>query len=151
SQITVHPRGPGNVNAGIARQRVLDVVLPANGYQADQLGRLGVVNLGSAQVGQDIARVEAWVDDGDGDFSAVRDARLGSLEFTGARWEITGLATAVPVGGLRVFFTVDLAPLATEGRSVRLAVPPAPDVGVGMTSGNSGPLDVAVEEPFGFT
>lgn len=151
SQVLVEPRGPGNLNAGLTRQLALEVLLPSNGYAADQLQRLGVVNLGTAASGTDITRVEAWADDGDGAFSAANDRRLGPLIFTGARWEITGLAETVPVGGLRVFWTVDLAQFATQGLSVRLAIPPAPDVGAGMASGNSGPLDVHVEEPLGFT
>jgi hypothetical protein len=37
--------------------------------------------------------------------------------------------------------------LATAGRTVRLSLPQAPDFGVGMNSGNGGPLDAAVEQP----
>ena len=151
SQIDVRPSGPGTLNAGLSRQLALEARLPANGYEPDQLQRVEVINLGSAVNGGDITKVEAWADDGDGRFSATTDQRLGTLVFTGSRWEITGHSVAVPVNGVRLFWTVDLAAQATEGRTVRLAIPAAPDVGIGMASGDSGPLDRDVEEPWGFT
>ena len=39
------------------------------------------------------ARVDAWIDDGDTVFDAALDTPIGQLNFTGDRWELTGLAT----------------------------------------------------------
>jgi uncharacterized repeat protein (TIGR01451 family) len=140
AQIAVHPPAAATLPLGATRAPVLDVTLPANGYAPDRLRRLDVVNLGSA-LPADLSRVEAWADDGDGRFSAATDIRLGAFAFTGERWELTALALDVPPAGARLFVTTDVAPDATEGRTVRFAIPGPPDSGIGMESANDGPLD----------
>lgn len=145
AQVTAVPVGPASVLAGSVRQPALDVTIPANGYEEDQMVRLSVINVGTADPASDIAQVEGWVDDGDGAFNPSTDALLGTLFFTGDRWQRTGLSEPVPLAGLRVFFTVDVAELAVEGRTVQLAIPDAPAEGIGMQSGNSGPLDDRID------
>ncbi len=140
AQIAIHPPTAATLPLGATRAPVLDVTLPANGYAPDRLRRLDVVNLGSA-LPTDLSRVEAWVDDGDGRFLAATDTRLGVFAFTGERWELTALALDVPPGGTRLFVTADVAPDATEGRTVRFAIPGPPESGIGMESANDGPLD----------
>ena len=148
AEIVCAPVGPATFQPGATDRLALDAFLPANGYTPDVLTRLGVINVGTAAPGTDIARLRAWSDDGDGVFSPALDRPLGTLVFTGGdRWQLTGLAEDVPIQGKRVFVTVDAAPLATENTTVKLALPAAPDPGVGMQSGNSGPLDVAVANP----
>lgn len=148
AQIAVHPIAPGHLLAGSTRALGLDVTLPPNGYQPDRLLRLSVTNRGTAQTGTEITRVEAWVDDGDGTFDPAHDRLLGDLVNTGDRWQRTGLAETVPAAGLRLFVSVDVADLALDGRTVLLALPEGTDGGVGMESGDSGPLDQRVENPF---
>ncbi|HYM82003.1 MAG TPA: DNRLRE domain-containing protein [Candidatus Limnocylindria bacterium] len=132
---------------GASDQLAFHLRLPPNGYESDVLRRLAVLNLGTAQPVADITRVRAWVDDGDDAFESGGDRLLGALTFTGDRWELTALSEAVPLAGLTVFFTVDVAPLAGESRTVQLALPSGLDPGVGMASGNSGPLDRELESP----
>ncbi|MFN8177880.1 MAG: hypothetical protein U0167_08130 [bacterium] len=128
--------------SGDVRRVALDARLPSNGYEDDVLRRFDVMNLGSAAAVSDLARLEAWVDDGDGTFSPALDRRLGELAFTGRRWEITGLTETVPARtGLHLFVTVDVAELATPGSTVQLAFPGPPDLGIGMTSDDDGPID----------
>ncbi|MGH7724332.1 MAG: DNRLRE domain-containing protein [Candidatus Eiseniibacteriota bacterium] len=147
-QITAFPVGPAALHPGTTDQLALDVLLPPNGYVTDMLTRVAVVNQGTAIDGRDIAGLEAWADDGDGVFSPAADTALGPLPFTGGdRWQLTGLGVAVPLAGKRVFVTVDAAPNATENATVKLALLASPDLGVGMASGNSGPLDVPVANP----
>lgn len=127
---------------GTTRNLALDVVVPANGYEDDTLLRFDLVNLGDAQPGEDIERVELWIDDGSGDFDPALDARVGDLLFTGDRWERTGIDAPVIAGnGLHLYVTVDVAELATAGRVVQLAVAGPPDAGLGMQSDNDGPID----------
>ncbi|MHB8080451.1 MAG: DUF11 domain-containing protein, partial [Candidatus Krumholzibacteriia bacterium] len=140
AQIAVHPSRTTTLALGATRAPVFDVTLPADGYAPDRLRRLDLVNLGTAPPAA-LSRVEAWVDDGDGRFSAASDPRLGAFAFTGGRWELTALALAVPPAGARLFVTVDVAPDATEGGTVRFAIPGPPDSGIGMESANDGPLD----------
>jgi len=148
SQIAVHSIPPGNLLAGSTRALALDVTLPPNGYEPDRLLRLSVTNRGTAEAGTEITRMNAWSDDGDGAFDPARDRLLGELVNTGDRWQRTGLFETVPGAGLRLFVSVDLADLALDGRTVLLSLPEGTDGGVGMESGNSGPLDQRVENPF---
>ena len=148
AQLAVHAVGPGNILAGSTSNLALDVVLPANGYEPDVLEGLSVTNQGTAVAGSDIAAVRAWVDDGDGAYNPATDWGLGALLFTGDRWQLTGLSEPVTLAGLRVFLSVDLSLLAAEGRTVRLGLPTPPNPGVGMRSGNDGPLDGPVGSPF---
>ncbi len=148
AQIGLMPVAAANLPIGARRRLALAFRLPQNGYAADVLVRLNVVNLGTATPVDDLDAVELWSDDGDGTFAAANDTRLGTLYFTGNRWEITGLAHPVGAGGAVMFVTVDVAATAAEGRTIRLALPSATDLGVGMSSGNSGPVDAQVENPF---
>ncbi len=147
AQIAVGPVDAGNLQAGTSDNLVFHMVVPANGYASDQLQQLSVVNLGTAKVGEDITALRAWVDDGDATFEPLGDRNLGTMVYTGARWQMTGLTESVPSSGLRLFLTVDVANLAREGRTVLLELPTVPDVGLGMASNNDGPLDGTVTSP----
>lgn len=140
AQIAQHPIA-GGLSTGDVRRPVMDVVLPANGYEADKLLRFDVTNAGTATPA-DLDRVELWVDDGDGSFDAGADRVAGALAYTGGRWEITGLSEdVVPGAGLHLFVTVDVSDVATPGRTVRFVLSGPPDPGVGMLSANDGPVD----------
>jgi hypothetical protein len=144
AQISVNPVPAGSILAGTQNALVLDLVLPPNGYEADELQYLNLINEGTAAAGSDIASLRAWVDDGNGIFDPKLDGSLGSLLFTGGSWQKTGLAQPVPAGGLRLFLSVDVADLASEGRTIRLSLPV---LGVGMKTGNDGPIDAVVRNP----
>lgn len=147
-QIALNEVAPGLFPQDSMRNLVLDFVVPPNGYSDDELARLNVVNLGNAVHGADITAVEGWVDDTDGTFDPGQDTPLGEFAFTGARWELTGLAQQIAATGLRVFVSVNIAADAGEGRSIRMALPALPDVGIGTASGNDGPLDRILANPY---
>jgi hypothetical protein len=139
--------GAPALKPGETDQPVLKVLVPPNGYEADQLTRLSVANRGSALPGVDLVAIRAWTDDGDGAFDAAKDPLLGAMVFTGDRWQLSGLSTVVPLQGLMVFFTADLSGAAVDGRTVRMALPTGADPGLGMASGNSGPIDRELVSP----
>jgi hypothetical protein len=148
AQIGLHAIPSGTVTAGTNNNLVLDVTVPANGYQADVLDRLEVVNLGSAQPGADLIALSLYRDDGDGVCNPAVDRRLGGMaSIGGGHWLITGLSEAVPVAGARLFVLVDVSFFATGGRTIRLSLPKLPDIAVGMVSANDGPIDQAVVQP----
>jgi len=151
AQYAIKTIGPGSILAGSTDRPALDVVIPANGYQPDVLEKLAVVNLGTATSASDISAVRAWVDNGDSTFSASSDRLLGSLSFTGDRWQRTGLSEPIPVSRLHVFVTVDTRDFATDGRTVRLGIPSQPDPGVGVSSANDGPIDAVPANPANLT
>jgi len=133
---------------GSRRNLALHVRVPANGYTPDTLQRLNVINAGTATSGQDLLLLEAWVDvDDDGILTTTTDRNLGSFSFTGDRWELTGLGETVPVSGLPIMVSVDVADDARDGRTVTLGLPTGADVGVGMASDDDGPLDADVLNP----
>ncbi|HTM01670.1 MAG TPA: DNRLRE domain-containing protein [Candidatus Omnitrophota bacterium] len=143
-QIRLMPGAGGNLLAGSSNNPTLEFIVPPNGYRPDLLQKLAVVNFGTAEAANDITRLRAWVDDGDSTFDASRDRLLGDLVNTGDRWQRTGLAETIPLGGLCLFVTVDLSDLARQGRTVQLGIPFGLDAGIGVQSGNSGPRDRAV-------
>ena len=147
AQIVVTPVAGQSLRVGTSRNPVMEVVVPSNGYAADVLQRINVVQHGTAMPGSEIARMEAWADDGDGLFNAGQDFRLGGLTFTGDRWELTGLARPVPPPGLRVFITADISMDAVSGKTIRLSLPAQPDPSLLMSSQNDGPMDGEVGQP----
>ncbi|MEZ4651185.1 MAG: hypothetical protein R3E97_20825 [Candidatus Eisenbacteria bacterium] len=140
AQIVLTPVETASFEAGSTRNLALDILVPSNGYLPDRLERFNLRVEGSAQ-SSDLAALELWTDDGDGQFSEADDSRLGDLRLTGSRWEITGLDVDVPVGGRRLFVTVDVSEAALESRSLELVLPSGDDVALGMESGNDGPRD----------
>ncbi len=148
AQLGLHAIPAAALLAGTDENPVLDVTVPANGYQSDVLQRLEIVNLGTAQP-EDIRALHLRVDDGDGVFEPDRDAALGVLTpIGGGHWVLSGLALPVPVAGVRLYVSADLDLFATEGRTLRFALPTQPDPGAAMASDNDGPVDQAVAQPF---
>lgn len=134
--------------AGTTRNVALAFVVPPNGYDTDTLQRLDIVVAGSATYPDDIVGMELFVDNGDAVFDPSSDTLLGPLSFTGARWERTGLSVFIPLTGRRLFVTVDIAENAMQGATLRLGLPSAPDVALGMASDNDGPIDQIAQNPF---
>ncbi|MES2023814.1 MAG: hypothetical protein V4439_03965 [Patescibacteria group bacterium] len=123
----------------------------------DKLTGLGVQNIGTAVNSTDISAVHAWVDDGDNIFNAGSDTDLGLMTVTSnnQKWNLSGLTTAIPNGGLRIFITANITPTATNVRTLNFEIPVyvdsgsdgivnGDDVGVFVASTNDGPTDTAV-------
>ena len=125
---------PGDPNVLLAGLRV-----PSNGFLSDALRGIAVRNGGSAAPGADVAAMSLWRDDGDGAFDPATDAWLGPLVWTGAQWTSPApLDVAIPTSGLDVWIAADIAPGATDGRTLQAIVPMN---GITVASGNDGPLD----------
>jgi len=151
AQIVLYPIGAEVFQMGSVRNLALDVVIPGNGGQPDELTKLNVVNLGQAANGSVLTRLEAWADQGDGVFDPVDDPRISQLYWTGGdRYEASALSVPIPAAGLRVFVTVDVAADALGG-TVRLSLPSGDDVAINVASGNDGPIDIPVENPLAQT
>ena len=147
AQAAVIPRESGLLAIGSQQNLALTVDLPGNGYLDDVLYGLSVANNGSAQPVTDITGIEAWADDGDGLFDALTDVALGQTTYSGDRWQLTGLDIAVPAGGRRFYFTVDIAETAQPSSEIRLGLPVGNGFAVEMFSGNDGPVDAPLENP----
>ena len=148
NQIVVHPVPAGNLLTGATHNLVFDVTIPANGYEPDVLQKVNVLNHGTATPATGLDAVQAWADNGNGSFDPTLDRPLGTLSFTGDRWELTALAEPVGVNGLRLFVSVDIAPAALVGTTMRLSLVESADRAIEMASGNDGPVDDTVGNAF---
>ncbi len=151
AQITLHPVGAEIFQIGSVRNLALDVTLPSNGGVPDVLNKLNILNTGTALYPQVIDQMECWADNGDGLFNPAVDTWMAELRWTGGqRFEASALNQNVASAGLRVFVTVDIAEDALGG-TLRLSLPAGDDLGVGMASGNDGPIDRSVTNPLAQT
>ena len=119
---------------------ILILDIPSNGNIPDIMSGLSVANYGDAAAVNALETVSLWVDDGDGTFSILSDIYEGDLQYTGDRFEITGLSIPV-VGSQRLFVTADIGYGFTDPLELRMGVPL---MGVEYVSGNDGPLDGSV-------
>lgn len=122
---------------------VLSIRLPSNGYAPDTLRSMTVRNLGTAEPVNDLAELRLWLDDGNGAFGA-NDSDLGTLYWNGDGWTRSGIQLPVPVGGVKMFLTVDVTEDPVDERTVLLAVPVD---GIVMASSNDGPIDTMAVSP----
>ena len=97
--------------------------------------------------------MEAWADDGDGVFEPAigGDGLLGTMLYTGGTWVLGGFNMAVPLAGREVFISCDIPSDATEGRTVRFALPSSPLAALSMKSANDGPRDAEALNPVTMT
>ena len=132
--------GPGDGPA-----LALDLHVPRNGYAADILDTLSVVNRGNAD-SSDIAQVTLWRDGGDGIFSqgSGDDGLLGPLTWRGDRWQSDLLADSIAAVGARLFVAVTVSSNPGDSAIVRLSIPVQ---GLRNRSGNDGPIDGAISNP----
>jgi uncharacterized repeat protein (TIGR01451 family) len=147
AQANLVPRASGLLSIGSQGNLALTVDLPGNGYLDDTLSSLALQNRGTAEPATDIARIEAWADDGDHLFDPLHDTLLGAATYSGDRWQLTGLSVPVPASGRRFYATVDIAETARPTRDIRLSLPAGNGLAVEMSSGNDGPVDAALENP----
>ncbi|MCK5407116.1 MAG: hypothetical protein KAJ37_06665, partial [Candidatus Krumholzibacteria bacterium] len=148
-QIGVHPSSDSLLILGTTDIPVLELTIPANGYAVDTLISLHVNNFGSADE-EHIQTIDLWADGGDGTFDggAVDDVWLNSLVSLGAgEYQRSGLSLpliATCPGGTRIFVSCDLTTDYDIGANFRFGVPVG---GIGVASGNDGPIDEPVLDP----
>jgi len=141
-QLEVRDVPAGTFGVGSTGNLAFDALLPANGYETDVLNQLRVVNNGDTDpppIGSGgITSVDAWADSAGGTYEPGTENWLGSLVWIGDRWALSGLSEPVPLEGLRLYITVDIA-LEAAGNTIQLGLPAGDDPGVRMASGNDGP------------
>ncbi|MDI6735101.1 MAG: hypothetical protein QME42_02745 [bacterium] len=142
SQVKVNNVPPGSFKSGELNNLVMDIVVPANGYATDTLTYLGVENAGTAV--QDDVTLKLWVDNGDEIFQSGTDTCLGTMSWTGALWQRTGLNQTIGTTGLKIFITADITDTAYEGRTIKIRIPIN---GIGVSSNNDGPIDEPITNP----
>ncbi|MDD4856574.1 MAG: hypothetical protein PHD74_00555, partial [Candidatus Krumholzibacteria bacterium] len=128
---------------------VIDFLVSGDACLGDTLERLTVTNLGTAGA-QQIDRFVLWRDDGDGAFDPIADASIGAFELTASKtYEVEDLSEPIAgIPGSRFFITMDIPTNVETGGTVHLAIPL---MGIGVASGNDGPLDGEIIAPGIFT
>ncbi|MCH7549309.1 MAG: hypothetical protein IH969_07235, partial [Candidatus Krumholzibacteriota bacterium] len=138
---------PARVPPGDFNVFALAFTLPSNGAFSDQLGFITIGNAGTALPGQDITLLNLWQEDsGDNSFDPAQDRLLTTLIWTGSAWR-NPLLLGETIGetGLACYVSADIAATAADDRTIQLFVPVN---GVEVASGNDGPLDLALANPF---
>ncbi len=145
AQCVVHPLPGLTLAPTDGPVPALDVTLPANGYLADVLHGVRVVNRGGAAPAE-ISELRLYRDGGDGRLggAGADDVDLGALVRIGGQWQSAYLSEPVPVGGRRYFVALTVAGATSDSSLVRLAIPVG---GVDMDSGDDGPLDAELANP----
>jgi hypothetical protein len=126
----------------------LDLLLPANGLDADTLTALGLELADPATagvLGVDFTGLRLWrdsdADTANGRFDPATDVFLQSAAPQGQRLQFANLSAPVAPGGQRFYVTLDTSADPTDGRRMQLVVPVN---GVEMASGDDGPIDASL-------
>ncbi len=137
---------------------ILDVTIPPNGYEPDTLRSIRIENAGTAQNGTDLLEICLYADGGDGIFDdgvifapsggTGDDTLIGTLSYAGSGWLLEGLSVPLPLGGVRLFGSLDVAASPTDSATVVARIPVG---GIAVESANDGPVDGAVENAFALT
>jgi len=130
------------VSGRLTNIQAMDALIPGNGCLADTLLSIVIRNKGTARDGH-ISRVALWEDDGDGLFSPASDIEAGAFVTTdNVDFRLQGLSVPLEGGaGNRFFVTVDLVEGYTTGANILFEIPVN---GLEVTTGNDGPVDMAV-------
>ncbi|MGQ0721389.1 MAG: DNRLRE domain-containing protein [Candidatus Eiseniibacteriota bacterium] len=142
TQIANHGAPPLTLGPSEGPALALDVTLPSNGYAADVLRGVTVVN-DSTATAADVAAMRLYRDGGDNFFDAGAgdDVDLGPMSPLAGAWTSPALAEPLGQNGARCFVAVTSSASLTDGRTVRLAIPVG---GVNVESGNDGPTDARI-------
>ena len=146
AQISLVGTVPPTVLTGSTNNLAFGFRVPPNGYQTDVLRFLNVVTdtTGDAALPvDDIARVKAWLDDGDAVFEPADDTLLGEMFHTGSVWQRSGLSLPIPLAGEVLFVTCDIAPDADLGSRILFGLPSLPGPAFSVDTANDGPIDAA--------
>lgn len=115
--------------------------IPRNGYEADVLQVVSLVNAGSVSEA-DLDSLILFADDGNGVWDEVdSEQRIARLVYTGSYWIRSGLAVPLTDQHNRFYLTAWFADYPQSGASLRFTLPQS---GISVASGNDGPLDTDV-------
>ncbi len=151
-QIQLFPGADSLVVTGGAHVLLLNAGIPPNGYASDELRTVTIRNEGTA-TSEHLARIALYADGGNGTYDAASgdDVYLGDFvenpSEPGRSFFIAGLSYPLspPCGNrTRVFVAADIAQDYSVAGTLRFSIPV---MGLGVASGNDGPIDAALVEP----
>ncbi|MBK7143010.1 MAG: hypothetical protein IPH75_13110 [bacterium] len=123
--------------------KILTVEVPHNGYAVDTLTTLSVRQAGTATA-EDLDSLLVFVDNGDGMWDGgILDQRTAPLTNNGSWWSRSDLRVPLDSHFTRLFLLAHVSRFATRGATLQLGIP---QYGIGVASGNDGPLDREIGE-----
>ncbi|PKK85034.1 MAG: hypothetical protein CVT49_00390 [candidate division Zixibacteria bacterium HGW-Zixibacteria-1] len=138
NQISFIPSGVVTINPGNTIYNVLTFDLPRNGYAADTLQIMSIINQGTA-TDYDLDSLLLYKDNGDNIWGgAGSEIRLCHLTFIGDRWIRSGLSIPLTQPTNRFYIGARLEDFPTSGSTLALCIPKN---GLEMASNNDGPID----------
>jgi Right handed beta helix region len=138
--VVMHALPAGNLYAGQVDRPVLDFEIPRNGYAADKLVRIDLVNSGTISDDVVLANVRLWKDVSGNGFS-IDDAPVGEFKYTGDGWRIQNIASALDLPLNRFIATVSVSGNQFDGGTLRFDLPAS---AVLNASGTTGPDNLAI-------
>lgn len=142
---------------------VMDFTIPDNNGEIDELNAITFTNERTAN-NEDIDKVVVWVDAGDVGFQGfMKDKELGEAErIDFKRWVIKDLSEQIPVGGLRIFVSIETKNGITNDRKAQFVIERLGDQnsnglydygdkGIFALSKNNGPTDQDIKSDYIYT
>ncbi|UCG51008.1 MAG: hypothetical protein JSW58_12505 [Candidatus Latescibacterota bacterium] len=136
-QMAVTPSTVDTLESNTNDNWLLTLTLPGNGYQSDTLTNLSIKNYTVDFLSSDFAALEIYRDDGDGLFDSAVDAYIGALQYSGDRYEISGLSEPID-STVTLHIAADVATSPTNGNHFQPGIPLG---GIEVASENDGPID----------
>ncbi len=146
-QYVAAPSSQTQLVSGTTNQHLFTLFPPANGYSADTLTSITVADSTGSINPSNLTTVKLWLDDGSNLFEPGSDTFVATFGFTGDRYVASGFS--IPVSGTTSFHVAaDVALTVNDGDQL---TPVIPINGIGVTSGNDGPLNSLVATGSSFT
>ena len=144
NQLSVVSSGIESINPGSTIYNVMTLDIPRNGYAADTLQIMSIINRGTASE-NDLDSLLLYRDNGDNIWGGPgTETRLCHLTFIGDRWMRSGLSIPLTQPMNRFYIGVRLADYPDNGSTLALCIP---QNGLEMTSNNDGPTDAMTMQP----
>lgn len=154
SDFTNHGAPAGNFYQSFFDVLALDLTIPDNAGVEDELNALTVKNQGTALNASNIEKVVLWADAGPEGFQGFGiDEELSNASWydLGQYWYWSGLSKKIPVGGLRVFVSVETTYTFSKTTYIQMMVSvlndqnqnsqfDLGDTGIFVASENDGPI-----------
>ncbi|MEW5925682.1 MAG: hypothetical protein AB1746_16995, partial [Candidatus Zixiibacteriota bacterium] len=138
NQLSITSGGIESISPGSTIYNVMTLDIPRNGYMADTLQIMSIINRGTASE-NDLDSLLLYRDNGDNIWGGPgSETRMCHLTFIGDRWIRSGLSIPLTQSMNRFYIGVKLADYPTNGSTLALSIPKN---GLEMTSNNDGPID----------
>lgn len=158
SDFTNHGAPAGNFYQSFPEVLVLDITIPANNGEVDELNVITIKNSGTALNASNIEKITFWKDAGPTGFQGMGiDEELGIAVWydLGQYWYLKNLSEVIPVNGLRIFASAETTYTFSKTTYIQMMVSvlndqnsnssfDLGDTGIFVSSDNDGPTNEGI-------